>query len=72
MHCLRDVLIGSRYGRKLLIQIVMFNIIRKHREKKLRERCIKYALRISNVYTTHSLIDAADNIYNYISRHERQ
>lgn len=50
----------------------MFNIIRKHREKKLRERCIKYALKISNVYTTHSLIDAADNIYNYISRHERQ
>lgn len=49
----------------------MFNIIKKYREKRLRERCIKYALRISNVYTTRTLIDSADDIYNYISRYER-
>lgn len=49
----------------------MFNIIKKYREKRLRERCIKYALGISNAYTTRTLIDAADNIYNYINSHER-
>lgn len=53
-----------------LIQIVMFNIIKRYIEKRLRENCIKYALKISNVYTTRTLIDSADMIYNYISNCE--
>lgn len=48
----------------------MFGILKKYREKRLREKCIKYALKISNVYTTRTLIDSADRIYNYISNCE--
>lgn len=48
----------------------MFGILKKYREKRLREKCIKYALKISNVYTTRALIDSADIIYNYINNCE--
>lgn len=45
----------------------MFGNLKKYREKRLRERCIKYALKISNVYTARVLTESADIIYNYIN-----
>ncbi len=44
----------------------MFGFIKKYRERKLRERCIKYALTMNNLYTPKILIEVADKIKDYI------
>lgn len=44
----------------------MFGFIKRYRERKLRERCIKYALQLNNVYTPTMLFQAANDILKYI------
>lgn len=44
----------------------MFDFIKKYRERKLRERCIKYALMLNTLYTPKTLIEVADKIKGYI------
>lgn len=44
----------------------MFGFIKKYQEKRLKERCIKYALRLNNLYTSKTLMETADKIREYI------
>lgn len=44
----------------------MFGFIKKCQERRLKERCIQYALRINNLYTSKTLIETADKIRGYI------
>lgn len=44
----------------------MLDFIKRYRERKLRERCIKYALQLDNVYTPKMLFQAANDILKYI------
>lgn len=51
---------------KLKIYFVMFKFIKRYRERRLRERCIKYALQLNNVYSPKVLFQVADDIMKYI------